>query len=430
VLPALLDISQNVSTALAATTHYRQRLGLEEQLAALQRLREQLVNTPHHAFTFGQIVDQWRALLTGAIQVLTQQQQDDAEIPPVYVAGSHLRPQEAETLFKGRHALFTEIENLLRTPRPPVLVLHGQRRTGKTSLLAYLPQRLPAHLIPVTVNLQRIATAESNAGLVYEMSRDIVASARQGRNLQLREWPWADFQHEPFITLSEWLQREVEQVAPQRKFLLCLDEFERLDEFINSNGSRAILNFLRSFVEHRQAWTVLFAGSHLPGELAPHWSDTLINTRRLQISYLTVDEARELIETPTPDFRRHMTYEVAAVDHLLQLTRGQPYLIQLLCLDLINHLNQAHRHTATAADVAAIIDPALDHGGNYFDEFWHSATPAEQAILSAIAHGHPPPADAVALRTLCQREVLEQIDGAYRFQVPLIARWVKQRSDL
>lgn len=427
-LPALLDISQGVRAAAQSTTRYREQQALERQVGQLRVLREGLVTgKTQHAAQFGAIIDRWLSILAGAIRVLEQAHDQDGEIPSVYIAGPHLRPSEAQRLFKGRDDVFREVESVLLALRPPALVLEGQRRTGKTSLIAYLPQRLPAEVVPVRVNVQRAAAAASNAGLAYSMAQEIVDSARQGRNLLLPAPALADFQLDPFVALGDWLT-QVERAASKRNFLLCLDEFQRLDEIVAATGSRAVLNFLRDLLEHRRRWRLLLAGSTSAEEMAAYWSDALINSRWLRISYLQPVEARELIERPVPGFEEHMRYEPAAVDAILRLTRGQPYLVQLLCYDLVDRLNRDHRRQVDEADVDAVLASALEHGSGYFQEIWDSATPAEQAILLRVAVGSPPDGDGQSLARLVRREVLELSDGGYRFQAPLVHLWFQRQA--
>ena len=141
-------------------------------------LREGLVNANAGvASQYGQIIDLWARIITTAVQVLEAQAGTEAEIPPVYVAGAHLRPEDAGQLFKGRQDIFREIETAQLAPRPPVLLLTGQRRTGKTSLIAFLPVRLPAEVVPVRVNVQSAATAATHKGLAFNVAQEIADSA-------------------------------------------------------------------------------------------------------------------------------------------------------------------------------------------------------------------------------------------------------------
>ena len=107
-------------------------------------------------------------------------------------------------------------------------------------------------------------------------------------------------------------------------------------------GSRAPLNFLGNVLQHRTAWTLLFSGSHEPNELPDYWSDYLINTRTLRVSYWDEESARELIVEPVEDFpdicdcaKRSAKGDRTAVDAIIHLTRCQPYLVQLTCYEVV-----------------------------------------------------------------------------------------------
>jgi len=430
LLPALLDVSQGVRAAGEATTRYRQAEMLKRQSARLRELRERLVTGDSRtAATYGGIIDRWTGIIEGAARALAAASGTEREIRPVYLAGPHLRPGEADDLFKGRGDLFGEIENALLAPRPPVLLLWGQRRTGKTSLMAYLPMRLPAEIVPLRVNVQNVAAASSLAGVAFTMAQEMVESARRGRSVILPAPRLADFQVDPFVILGEWM-REAERALRSRRFFLCLDEYQRLEEVVAAGGNRAVLHFLRDTMEHRERWSLLFAGSSPVEETAAYWSDFLINVRQLHISYLSDDESRELIERPVPGFEQEMQYSAAAREAILTLTRGQPFLIQLLCGELVNLLNRERRQRAEEDDVARVLPAALEHGGQYFDELWSSTTPDERALLAQVATGAFRGGDPAVLARLCRRELLEPVDGAFRYQAPLIARWVRSRSQL
>jgi AAA+ ATPase superfamily predicted ATPase len=70
---------------------------------------------------------------------------------------------------------------------------------------------------------------------------------------------------------------------------------------------------------------------HEPKELPDYWSDYLINTRTLQVSYLDEESARELIVPPVEDFtniydcaKRSAKGDRTAIDTIINLTRCQP----------------------------------------------------------------------------------------------------------
>ncbi len=211
--------------------------------------------------------------------------------------------------------------------------------------------------------------------------------------------------------------------------LLCLDEFEKLQEVVRIAESRAPLNFLRHVMQHRPRWTLLFAGARGVEDIAPLWSDYLIHARALRVSYLDEADARDLILHPVDDFPD--VYEPGAVDAVIHWTRCQPYLVQLLCTEIVALLNREDRQRAAATDVDAAIPRAFETGGQYFTEFWRvSATSEERTALLVLARDGELPGETAesVVRALVRREVVEQVGEEWRFQVPLIRRWVGEQT--
>ncbi|MEH2125619.1 ATP-binding protein [Nostoc sp.] len=378
VLPEFLEISQDVRASEEATSLYRQYELLNIPITVLCQLRQSLVLTKNArvAVSFGNTAQNWLTILETAQRTLEEQAQQSKEIRQVYIAGNSLDPETAKNHFKGRIDIFREIETFALSEQPPVLLLYGGRRTGKTSALKYLPYRIGSDIVPLLVDLQGAASATTLKGLAENLAQQIIEAARRlPRTVNL---PYPDAKklaEDPFPALQTWLT-EIERSNRSKRFLLCLDEYERLDEVVKATSSRAPLNFIRNLLQHHQNWILLFSGSHELSELDDYWSDYLINTRALRMTYLQESEARDLILHPVENFTN--IYEPTAVDAIIQLTRCQPFLIQLVCYELVESLNgdvrknQGNADTvkATAQNVEEIIPQVLARGVQYFRELW------------------------------------------------------------
>ncbi len=449
VLPQLLDVSQDVQASINATSTYRKYKSLDKPISNLHSLLRDLANSKdaNLAKTFGSITQHWLNILETAQPNLKQLSLFSAEIRQVYIAGNALEPETAKERFKGRNKIFREIEKLALAEQPPVLFLYGRRRTGKTSALKYLPNRVAANLVPLLVDFQGAAIATTLPGLAEQIAKQIIEAARRlPRRLDFPD-PGAMFRvaTDPFIVLENWFA-EIERTFPDKRFLLCLDEFPRLDEFVEATKSRVPLNFLRSIIQHRQQWILLFSGSCLPQELAPYWSDYLINSISIQLDYLQESEARELIERPVEDFSKNI-YEPDAVDAIIQLTRCQPYLVQLVCyqvVELLNHYIRTENRppefdtTATVEDVEKSIDKVLEGGYQYFQELWNTLRPEEQNLLLRLVNHQPlTPLDNKLVRKLIKKDILQPIGECpnsllyqnVSFQVPLVQKFIEQEID-
>ena len=208
---------------------------------------------------------------------------------------------------------------------------------------------------PATSKTTTPATAAAgHAGFLYNLARGMIESAQRQRNLRLPALPREALADDPFTRFDEWLD-EIEQALGTGTALLALDEFEALDRAIEEGrfSASAILGMLRHLGQHRPRWKILLASSHSAEELN-RWSSYLVNVQTVQIGYLRQAEARQLIEHPVPDAL--LRYEPAATDLILRLTHGHPFLVQLLCSEIVvlkNEQAPAERRLATAADVAA-----------------------------------------------------------------------------
>ncbi|MEM9276697.1 MAG: hypothetical protein AAGA80_27720 [Cyanobacteria bacterium P01_F01_bin.143] len=434
VFPQFLDLSRTVESADLATSFYRKVEIFKRSIDSLTQMQTSFAffDDPPIAKLSGQIAQKWLGILQTAKNDLEKHPLYAQEIPQVYIAGAALNPEDAQTRFKGRQDLFREIENIALTSPPPTLLLYGRRRTGKTSTLNYLPQKVGGDLIPLRVDLQGAAAAETSYGVATSIVRQIIESARKSRNLTLNPPNQEDLRVDPFFTLQEWFIA-LESRISGKKFLLCLDEYELLEKIVTATNSRASLNFLRHIIQHRPAWILLFSGSNTLEEIADYWSDYLISTRYVRITFLEKPEAIELITQPIADFPD--IYLPEAIERIIYWTNCQPYLVQLLCSELVDYLNRKYPQNnlqvkATAQDIENIIPKALEVGSAYFNEFWDNSlsAPEREFIRNLIKNADPMAQAPVVENKLIDKDILKLDEqNQVCFQVPLIERCFFQK---
>jgi hypothetical protein len=367
LLRAFSRISQDVGAAVQQTSVYNQRLalsGVEGRLDGL--LRELTRSTDVYAGRFHPIAAAWRQVVTGHGQQLALEAEARQEIDSPYVIGVPLTEQQE--LFVGRTDISSRIEQLLSDGCRIPLLLYGQRRMGKTSLLNNLGRLLPEAIVPLFVDLQGPASrAADHTGLLYNLGRAMRESAGARRGLSLPALSREELAGDPFTVFEEWLGA-VEQALDGRTALLALDEFEALETALANGRFReeAVLGMLRYLIQHRPCFRVLLSGSHSLPEVR-RWASYLINVQTIHVSYLNESEACQLIERPVEGFA--LSYEREASRRVLHLTRRHPFLIQLLCAEIVALKNEqvpATRRLATATDVETAVAVALEHGSFFF----------------------------------------------------------------
>jgi uncharacterized protein len=425
ILEEMLGVSTSVGVAIESTSLDRQIELLQTPITDLEKLRANLVKKGNakDAPLFGPIINRWWQILTDHQAILEVEIVKSPRIPQKYLFGNALEPGNSTGRFKGRQDVFREIENILLEDQPPTLLLYGRRRTGKSSTLRYLPTRINANLVPLLVDIQGFTSMEE---FVIEIIEQMTNSAKNRRGLNFPTIP-KEIKTNPIQALKRWMT-QVERQFPNKRFLLCMDEFERLGKMMDKTNDFAPLNFFRYTMQNCDRWILLFSGSHQLSEIKPYWSDCLIGSRCVRLSYLQKSEARELIQKPTENFPD--IYEPAALDAILQLTRCQPYFVQVICYQIVEMLNLQERQRATAADVAAVIPKSIDAINGYFNEFWTELKePEQELLLELVTLGNLRNPDKNILRHLIQIEVLEKTDqGGYRFQVPFVHKFAETQA--
>jgi hypothetical protein len=89
---------------------------------------------------------------------------------------------------------------------------------------------------------------------------------------------------------------------------------------------------------------------HWEGEGSP-WYNFF---EEIEVRGFQRSDAEELIERPIQGVFK---LEKGVVERVIDLTDGQPYLIQRLCVSLVNRLHEDNRRTVTLADVDAVGRP-------------------------------------------------------------------------
>ena len=430
-------LSEDVDAALNQNSIYNQRKALEAVANGLDLFLQGLTKSnDKYDLRFRPVATHWQEILTNHIRELIEASELRQEIDDPYIFGNPL--DHRLEVFMGRTSIGIRIEKLILDRRRPPLFLYGQRRIGKTSLLNNLGRLLPNSIIPMFVDLQGPTTLASNhAGFLYNLAKAMRESAQRQSDFTLPSLTREKLATDPFTHFDEWLD-EVEHTLDQNTALLALDEFEALDSAINKGrfDEEDVLGMLRHIIQHRPHFKILLAGSHTLQEFQ-RWASYLINVQVVHISYLTETEARQLIEHPIKEFT--LRYEPDAVQRVLNLTRCHPCLVQLLCSEIVALKNEQHpsvRRLATVADVEAAVPEALSTGSFFFADIQnnqidalglailrHIAARGEGATVSRKTIAQQFPDCNRALNLLLQRELIEEIEDSYRFQVELIGRW-------
>ncbi len=346
------------------------------------------------------------------------------------------------TAFYGREDVFRFVQDTLIASRQNAVVLYGQRRMGKTSILRELPIRLPAGKFhAVYFDLQGWA-AKPLAEVLHGLA-EIIAQSLGMRLPAMAEFKAdRDFFRQNFLP---WLWERLSDLD----LLILIDEFDVSGD--RSGGSEEIAHkelypYLRKLLDDEKRLAFVFVVGRRLEEL-PHWILRVFKeAQHKKIGLLRELEARALIVEPA---RGGLTYDAEAIKAILALTSRHAYFTQLMCYELFNYVRRLRRDEVTPTDVKMVVNSALQTGEPALVWLWEGLTPNGQLLLSAIADvtsggGVATEAQILAdlqknrlrppgsewnktARILVEWDILEQNgDGGYHFVIELVRRWVLQ----
>ncbi|MBP7998711.1 MAG: PQQ-binding-like beta-propeller repeat protein [Chloroflexi bacterium] len=371
-----------------------------------------------------------------------------------YSPGTPLRRNSP--LFVGRERFFHFIaENVRHSEQNRVLIMVGQRRTGKTSALLRLDQHLPENLLVVYIDCQSLGVVEGMAALFYDLAWAIAdALATKGFAIEIpdravwNENPTHLFQRQ-FIPSAQAL------LPPGTTLLLVFDEFEAFQNLVNDGIlPPTFFTYLRHLMQHAEGLSFVFVGTHRLEEMSSDYWSVLFNIAlHGEIGFLDTAAATRLITEPVSP---HLVYDDLALEKILRVTAGHPYFLQLVCYTLVNRANEQKNPYITISDVNATLDQMLSLGEAHFAYLWQQSSQAERALLTAAAHlmdrerpFHPsdllqylskyniqltPAEVTIALNRLGQRDILRELgDDAtslYELKIGLVGLWVARNKSL
>ncbi|MFC1935292.1 AAA family ATPase [Chloroflexota bacterium] len=359
-----------------------------------------------------------------------------------YVAGNPVTGQE---MFFGREDVFDFIrQTLIGQHQDNIIVLHGQRRTGKTSVLYQMHRHIDPRYIPVLVDLQAFSM-EGTATFLWEIAASICRTLLRDLDIRVERPRQEEFAPNPREFFEGMFLNQIWEAVGDRHLLLMFDESVRLeDQVLAGRLERDIFDYLRHLMQHNERLNFIFSlGSHLE-EMQRDYAVLFNVALYKKISFLQPEAARQLITKPATGI---FEYEDEAIDYIQEVSGRQAYYTQLICHSLFSRF-AGEWSVITAEDVRAVLPEVVERGAANLKFVWDQANTIEKLILTAMAEMMKDETRPVtdheiqqtlkakqislsigeinaALKELVSREVITPA-GSYQFSVDLLRLYLRE----
>lgn len=284
-------------------------------------------------------------LITGGTVFLAFRRRERARLDffNPYIAGS---PIQDERMFFGRKDLIRRIQNLVAHN---CLMIYGERRMGKTSLLYQLKKGLaqaqhPAYtFFPAFVDLQGIQEED----LFHHIMGEMLAAYPDWAKLPLSFDEQArDYRARAFSRdVKAIIQHLAQEATKQVMVVLLMDEVDVINEFSEKTNQKLRSIFMKDFASHLSC---IMAGIHLKKEWESSGSPWYNFFEEIPMTQLEAESAEALIREPLQGVFR---IDAQAKSFILQSCGGHPYLIQKVMVSLTSHMIQQERKRIRRQDV-------------------------------------------------------------------------------
>jgi tetratricopeptide (TPR) repeat protein len=302
------------------------------------------------------------------------------ELRNPYIAGA---PVVETSMFFGREDVFSWIERCLEGKYiDHILVLHGQRRVGKTSVLKQIPNFLPKKYIQVFFDLQG-RTGTTLDRFLWWLASEIVRTLKKERDISISRPARNAFQ-DTEILISEFLPG-LRSLLGDQVLLLTFDEFDTLDQpEIQETLTKPLIVYLRRLMELDGLSFIFSIGSsgNKLENMQASYTEFFKSALYRKISFLTKDDCYRLITKPVEGV---LTYDDKAIDLIYEITSGHPYFTQLMCHELFSLCQKTGTRSINQVDVDSVLDDVIERGTVNLKFIWDEATDLEKWILASLA---------------------------------------------
>ncbi|MEO1621034.1 MAG: AAA family ATPase [Cyanobacteria bacterium J06632_3] len=448
ILNRLKQLAYDISHASQSNSLFMQQASLLRANSTLEALHQRVcdeVVSPEFRL-IKQIIQQWIHFVREAGGEIGRRSYPISFIKNPYVIGT---PVSGDALV-GREDIFRRItDELFATPgQCPSIVLYGHRRMGKSSILRSLSEYLSSPQIKVVdFNMQILGHISDTGELLYALAQQInrALAPERSQSLPKLERP-AFIKQNPYHALNDFFL-QIDPALSGYSLIIAIDEFEKVEEKIEKGQlSESVLEFLRGLTQTFPWFSLIFAGLHTLEEMCYSYWHPFFTSIPIRVSFLPAAAARQLILQTN-----NIAYEDDVVTRIVQLTNGQPYLIQLIGHTLVTYFNRNlldKRNTSNdflvfnAEDLQKVLDsPEFYSIGNaYFKGVWlqalASSVVGQIEVLKQLAKA-PMTAQqlvdatglsqsdiALAINTLREHDVVVFRASAFTYAVELMRMWV------
>jgi DNA-binding winged helix-turn-helix (wHTH) protein len=347
-------------------------------------------------------------------------------------------PVRDEKDFYGRQADLERIEQVFLSGSPKPVMVVGERRIGKTSLQLVTAKRLmtreEGRFVPLL--LPPASAIHSFEDYGREMLQSLCSYLGKGLHEVGLTGEKGRIQ---MATIGQFMDAIASLLdgAPDKSFIVCIDEFDAVLRNCNAAEADRILALTEHIIERSGLpLFIYFTMTRLPETMVNSLASPLISkSESVELGPFSQSETVEMV---TGLLGNQVIVEDTVMEHMFYLSGGHPYFSKLLldCL-LARHWKRARLVVSRQMLEESILDAARDPRARHaLDNIYkvHFTQPERQLVLLLVEQAASVkgeelkvlgPEFITAARRLDRRGYLRHLrDGSYYFRIEFLNHWL------
>ena len=363
-----------------------------------------------------------------------------------YIVGN---PIKTKKMFYGREDDFEFIRRKLESgSKSYIIVLSGERRSGKTSILfQILNGQLGDNFIPILIDMQTMAGLKNEAEFFEKLAQETVKYLDD--RFSINNYNFHSANDSPYKVFTRLLD-EMHTAEPQKNKLFLIDEYE-LIESKSEEGSLSpnFVPFLAGVLESERRISFIFTGSRtLEERKTSYWQMLFGKSLFRNVSFLSEKDTMRLITQPVEG---KITYDDEVLMTIYRLTSGQPFYTQIVGQNIVDYVNSTQNTRIDLETLNQIVNEILENPLPQMIYFWNSLPQSQMLMLSLLAEILEDPDQQITvseiikqskkkklgvtldhqlintiLETLYHLNYVSKTGDTYSFQIDLMRQWIKR----
>ena len=281
-------------------------------------------------------------------------------------------------MFYGREEFITNIVDAIIKSPSKQIIIYGQKRCGKSSVMLHLKKRLldTGKTFCIFFSIGEIINNLTEASFYYKILNTIHTDLEFAEidglceQVPLFDLPtYTDFKLEdeenPLNTFTKYMVKfklacKHTPGWENKNLVVMIDEFTYLyTEIKKGNISPSIMKQWKAVTQNERAqFSVVLVGQDVvPSFKKEDYARNAFGViQDIRLTYLKEAPARDLIEKPILDENGNSRYIDNAVAKIIEYTSRNPYYIQIFCARLVDYMNMNKSISVTEADVVDVAN--------------------------------------------------------------------------